>query len=141
MWAESGTGTLAGNAHQETFNMLARADARRINAVYQRGIDFDVLTRNFPGKAHLAYFELAAKEETDIGEIVEHAVKLAQAGYSIDATELSEHTGYNLTERAPTNIEVSRADQGNPPARATYAQNRRRSRTRGSQTAAASMRS
>ncbi|MCS6245387.1 MAG: hypothetical protein H2172_16265 [Opitutus sp.] len=45
----------------------------------------------------LAYFELAAKDQTDVGQLLDHAVKATQAGFRLDAAELSEKTGFKLT--------------------------------------------
>ena len=124
MLAKSGTGTLGGNAHQDTFNMLARSEARKISEICQQSIDAPLLDRLFPGQPHLAYFELAANEETDIGDVVDHADKLARAGYAMDVDDLSERTGYELTMRIPTDAKAARAEVQDPNATATYAANR-----------------
>jgi phage gp29-like protein len=133
MLAKSGTGTLGGNAHQDTFNMLARAEARKISEAFQQDFDAPLLDRLFPGKPHLAYWELAANEETAIGDIIEHAKGLADAGFAVEVGELSERTGYDLTERAPVDKTADRAAMGDPSPRASYAQNRARARNRATQ--------
>jgi phage gp29-like protein len=102
MLTQSGSGTLAGSAHTETFQTIAKAEARKINASFQRGLDDEVLDEKFPGKPHLAYFELAAQEETDTGQIVDEVLKLSQAGYQADPDEVSEKTSYTLTLKPPT---------------------------------------
>ena len=130
MLAESGSGNLAGGAHKETFNTLARAEAKKITEAFQKSIDAPLLDRLFPGQPHLAYFELAANEETDIGDVITHAKELAAAGFSIKVDELSERTGYDLTERAPVDKTADRAMLGDPKPGATYAQNRTRARVR-----------
>lgn len=101
MLTESGSGTLAGNAHAETFAKIARGEARKIGELFQRQIDGPIFDVQFPGKPRLAYFELCFNAETDAGDVVDHAAKLAQAGYQIDADQLSEKTGYTLTLKAP----------------------------------------
>ncbi|MDR1304695.1 MAG: DUF935 domain-containing protein, partial [Verrucomicrobiales bacterium] len=88
MLTESGSGTLAGGAHADTFEIIARAEARKISEVFQRGIDREVIDRLFPGKPLLAYFELSANESVDPGEILKHAQTAAAAGLAIDADEL-----------------------------------------------------
>jgi len=100
MLAESGSGTLAGGAHAETFATLARAEAKRISEVFQRAIDKALLDERFPGKPHLAYFQIAANEEQDVGEVVDHALKISAAfpGWSMDREEFAEKTGYRLAE-------------------------------------------
>jgi phage gp29-like protein len=62
MLTESGSGTLAGNAHEDTFDQIARADALAISEVFQKQFDAAILAEHFPGAPVLAYFELAAKE-------------------------------------------------------------------------------
>jgi phage gp29-like protein len=96
MLTQSGSGTLAGGAHQETFEIIARAEARKISEVMQRQFDRIELATQFPGKPVLAYFELAADEEQDIGKVIEHATALHSMGVGVDLEELKENTGYNL---------------------------------------------
>lgn len=104
MLTAPGSGTLAGSAHQEAFDLIARARARRISEVFQRGIDAEFLGRNFPGRPRLAYFAIAANEETDAGDAVGHVVSLAGAGYMTDPTQVRELSGYK--------VELAKADTG-----------------------------
>jgi DNA topoisomerase-1 len=97
MLTESGSGTLAGNAHADTFEAIARGEARKISEVFQKQVDAEILAKAFPGQTVLAYFELSANEEVETIDIVDQALKLSQAGYMMDPEELSEKTGYTLT--------------------------------------------
>jgi len=106
MLAQSGSGTLAGSAHQETFEKIARAEARKISEIYQGSIDGEILDKQFPGKPRLCYFEIAANDELDPEKIVKHALTLRQAGYKMDIAQLSEKTGYVLTEGPIEKIDV-----------------------------------
>jgi phage gp29-like protein len=99
MLAEAGSGTLAGNAHQETFAKIAKAEAGKISEVFQKQFDQAELETKFPGEPRLAYFELSANEETDTGEVVKDIVSLSGAGYETDPSEVSEKTGYTVTKR------------------------------------------
>lgn len=101
MLTESGSGTLAGGAHTETFRSLARAEAKRISELFQRTIDAQVLAAVFPNRPKLAYFELASEESVDVGEMVTHFSVLRQAGLAIDPEQASEKTGYKLTVAEP----------------------------------------
>ena len=96
MLTASGSGTLAGQAHQETFRQIARSEARRISEVFQKQFDAEVLRREFPGQPVRAYFELAANEEPEVGELIDHALRLHQAGFAMDARQLGEKTGYRI---------------------------------------------
>lgn len=96
MLAQSGSGTLAGSAHAETFRQLARAHGRRISETMQRQIDKRILASEFPDKPILAYFTLEFLSPPSVDQVVEHASKLSSAGYKMDPAELSERTGYRL---------------------------------------------
>ncbi|MEI7733203.1 MAG: hypothetical protein WCO56_26770 [Verrucomicrobiota bacterium] len=96
---QSGSGTLAGSAHMEAFRTIARHESRKINGVMQADFDAEVLGRAFPGKPKYAYFELAATEAKTVGEVVDHVGKLSQAGYQMPAEEVTELTGYEVTEK------------------------------------------
>ena len=97
MLAQSGSGTLAGGAHSDTFRTLAKAQARQISAAFQRQFDDPLLDVLFPGQPHLAYFELNSAAETSSSAVLDDAVKAKQAGFTMDPSELSEKTGYLLS--------------------------------------------
>lgn len=94
MLAESGSGTLAGGAHSETFMRVARALAKRISMAMQAQFDLEILAESHPGQPPLAYFEILANEETDVGEVVKDVQALKAAGYAVDTGWLEEKTGY-----------------------------------------------
>lgn len=93
----TGIGDGPSNTHEDTFKTIARGEAKKISEVFQKQFDKKILDAAFPGQPVLAYFELAAREEQDIGEIIKHALELSQAGYRMDSAELSEKTGYTIT--------------------------------------------
>jgi len=96
MLAESGSGTLAGAAHMETFQRIARGEGRRIAELFQRGVDASILEQNFPGKPALAWFDLCISEETDASKFVGDVEKLSSAGYEVSAEQIEEKTGYQV---------------------------------------------
>jgi phage gp29-like protein len=96
---ESGSGTLAGGAHQRAFDDITEAEAAIISEVFQRQFDRPLLMKAFPGQPQLAYFELAATRSLDPQDVINQALTLARAGYEIDPGELSEKTGYRLKLR------------------------------------------
>lgn len=112
MLAESGSGTLAGGAHLETFRRIARGEARKIGDIIQRQVVRPFLEERFPGAEEMAYFELAFREEVESAQIVEDAVKLAGAGYRMDVEELSEKTGYVLEEEKDEGGDLKLEDEG-----------------------------
>ncbi len=93
----TGLGSGASDAHSRVFDTVASAAARRISEVFNKQLVLPWLQEKFPGQKPAAYFTLAANEETDVGEIVDHAVSLSQAGYQMDPAQLEEKLGYTLT--------------------------------------------
>jgi hypothetical protein len=96
MMAQPGSGTLAGNAHTETFLQIARGDAAALSEVLQRDIDGPLLAEAFPGWPVQAYFEFAPAAGDGASKVVQDAAVLAGAGYAMEPGELSEKTGYRL---------------------------------------------
>jgi phage gp29-like protein len=92
----TGLGSGQSDVHADTFAELAQAEAGEISEIFQRQLD-RVLLNLAPGVRPLAYFELAAKDQTDVGQLLDHAVKASQAGFRLDAAELAEKTGLKLT--------------------------------------------
>ena len=97
MLAESGSGTLGGNAHAETFKEIAQAEAAEISEIMRQAIDAAIISRITPGEDALAYFELAANEETDTGAVVKDVSTLTSAGFIVDPKWIEEKTGYPVT--------------------------------------------
>jgi hypothetical protein len=99
MMAQPGSGTLAGNAHTETFLQIARGDAAALSEVLQRDIDGPLLAEAFPGWPPLAYFEFAPAAGDGASKVVQDAAVLAGAGYAMEPGELAEKTGYAVRGR------------------------------------------
>ncbi len=119
MLTESGSGTLAGGAHQDTFDTIAAGEADEISECLQRDLDVQILEAAFPGRPRLAYFELAAETDRDAGKTVEAVVKLAGAGYRATAEEVSEKTGLEVTDATPANL-PSDGPGGSDPAKTPF---------------------
>ena len=92
------SGTLAGNAHSETFMQIARGDALTVSEVLQTHLDAPLLAEFFPGEPVLAYFEFAPVVWDQGSRVVDDAVKLSKAGAKIDPQELAEKTGYKIAD-------------------------------------------
>ena len=101
MLAKSGSGTLAGNAHEETFDAIGKALAKAIAETFQEQFDKRLLAERYPNEEIYAYFDFETEDEEEVGEIIDHASKLHTAGYSMEAEELSERTGYTISVRGP----------------------------------------
>jgi len=97
MLTEPGSGTLAGNAHTDTFLQIARSDAAMVSEVMQKHFDLPLLSEFFPGQPVHAYFEFAPSTGSEVSRVVADAETLARAGVAIDLDELSEKTGYKLS--------------------------------------------
>jgi len=118
MLAKSGSGTLAGNAHEETFDSIGKALAKSIAETLQEQIDKRLIAERWPNEEVYAYFDFETEDEEEVGEIIDHASKLHSAGYSMEAEELSERTGYTISVRgpdAPNNVRPAGGGETNPP--------------------------
>lgn len=98
MLAESGSGTLAGGAHSDTFMRVARALARRITGAMQKQFDARVRAQKFPGQPMLAYFEILANEEVDTGESIKDVRGLKDAGFDVDPSQVTERTTWRVSK-------------------------------------------
>ena len=98
MLSAPGSGTLAGNAHQDTFLQIAKSDAITLAGILQNAIDVPLLAEYFPGQPALAYFEFSPGLTHATSQVVQDALDLKAAGLEIDPAELSEKTGYTLTK-------------------------------------------
>lgn len=95
---KGGLGDGPAKEHSDAFDEIAQADARKINVVFQRDFDRLELAAEFPGQPALAYFELCAKDETDVAQLVIDVAALSTAGYEADVEWLNEVTGYKLVK-------------------------------------------
>lgn len=62
MLAESGSGTLAGGAHSDTFEEIAVSRAEKISECFQKDFDAEVLSLAHPGEPALAFFRIVPAE-------------------------------------------------------------------------------
>jgi phage gp29-like protein len=93
------TGIGGGQAavHEAVFDELAEATAMQVAGELQRQFDAPILARVFPGEPVLAYFDYSKSDTEDIGAHLANAKLARAAGFSMDAEELSERTGYQLS--------------------------------------------
>ena len=70
MLTESGSGTLAGSAHQEAFNQVAKADSVMVSEALRRDFDKPLLAAAFPGWPVEAGFELRTEEVSGMSGVV-----------------------------------------------------------------------
>lgn len=94
---ESGSGTLGSTAHQETFRMIAAAEAVDISECINEQLVHKWIYEEFPGKPVLVKWQLAYEEPEDTNAKVENVTKLAQQGYRADDAEVSEIAGFTVT--------------------------------------------
>jgi phage gp29-like protein len=104
MLTQSGSGTLAGGAHQETFLQIARGDAAMLSGIFQEQFDTPLLRQFFPGEPILAYFEFVPPAADEVSRVIQDAVELAKAGVRMETGELSEKTGYTLESVRPAPV-------------------------------------
>lgn len=102
MLAESGSGTLAGNAHQDTFEMIAEAEAAEISEVFQRDLDKAILGAAFPGAPILAYFDICSPSDKDAQDAVKIIQGLSSSGFQVEPEDVEERTGFSVEVKEST---------------------------------------
>ena len=93
----TGIGSGQSDAHSNTFEEIAKAEALEIAEVFQHQIDRVILEERFPTEDQYAYFEIAAKDDLDVADYLANAAKLQSLGFQVDLGEVQEKTGMKLT--------------------------------------------
>ncbi len=96
-----GSGTLAGNAHENSFDSIMAGTAAAISATINRQFTRRVLAEEYPGQPVLARFALAPEPADERAAMAELLGKITAAGYEMETDEAaSELVGMPL-RRAP----------------------------------------
>ena len=102
MTTEAGSGTLAGNAHQESFERLCAATARSISECINRQFCRRILREAFPDQPQLALFDLSAQKQEDLTEQAQLIATLSSAGFRPSPETVSEMMGFEVEAVEPT---------------------------------------
>ena len=84
--AESGSGTLGGNAHAETWRQVARRYVRIISNAVNKQLCEPIMRRRFPGQPILAEFKLETEPDLTAAQVLDLAGKARAAGFTMDET-------------------------------------------------------
>lgn len=95
----TGLGSGASDAHSKVFDSIASAEAGRISREITKQLVTPWLAARFPGQKPVAYFRIAANEETDTSAIIADVKTLHDAGFDLDPAEVAERTGWKVTKR------------------------------------------
>lgn len=95
--AESGSGTLAGNAQEDVWRDIVGRDAVKISEEFTRWFGRHL----FPGGMRVR-FELGTERRSTPDEVFETAAKARQAGYRFTQEYLEAETGAELSEEPST---------------------------------------
>ena len=114
--AISGLNSNVGAAHESTWREVWRRDAVVIADSLNISPTRTLLNRNFPGQAHLAYFEFDTEPARGPASIFEDATKARTSGFTIQQEQLEKKTGYTLVpyEQTPANPFGGFAHNANP---------------------------
>ena len=93
---QSGSGTLAGNAHSDSFSRLCAASARSISAAINRQFLRPALQAAFAGQPVLVKFELAPEPVDDRKQMAELLAALNAAGWAPAAETVSEMMNFEV---------------------------------------------
>lgn len=98
--AESGAGTLAGNAQADVWRSIVRRDSGVLARAVMSALVRPYLAQAFPGKPATVDFAFDFSERPTPKEVFEMQALAKQGGYTIARNELEEATGFTL-EKAP----------------------------------------
>lgn len=101
MLTEAGSGTLAGGAHTSAWDQIIRRTARSVSKPLHQQYDRRALAARFPGRPAQAFFNLRARQEKDVGKVVENITKLAATGFIVSEDQAKKETGYDVHYVAP----------------------------------------
>lgn len=94
--AATGMGSNVAEVQEKVFKQIVRKDASNIAQLLDTSISKPILNAMFPGKPHLAYFDIGYEEELNPTNVLQN-VKLAKdAGLTIDISQIEELTGYRF---------------------------------------------
>lgn len=119
--AESGSGTLAGNAQMEVWKQIVRADTRIISNRFNKQLAEGLIKkrRDFKGRPILAEFQLDTTPKMTPDEVAELAGKFSSAGYEMDEKELSQMSGFTIRKKQESvggiGFNADKPDKPNPP--------------------------
>lgn len=94
----TGLGSNLADVQNDVFKTIVKHDAAKIGDLINRGIASKLLDIQFPGKPHLAYFDLEDESKQAPDKYLDDAVRAKNAGVRIDIQQLQELTGYRLVE-------------------------------------------
>ncbi len=115
--AESGAGTLAGNAQKDVWEQIVARDAGVIAAAVSRALVRPFLAAAFPGQPIAVEFSFDLTQKPTPKEIFETATAARNAGYLIVQEELEEATGFSLEKASETDATgLGSAGRLAPPA-------------------------
>lgn len=100
METEAGSGTLAGNAHADSFAELCEGSAHDIGACVDEQFVRPLLRKMFPSAPILVHFDYRPTDAKDAQEVAQTLATLSQAGWKVSAETASEMLGFEV-EAAP----------------------------------------
>lgn len=112
--SESGSGTLAGGAHEDGLISLYKADAKSIAAVLHEQLFKPAIQEAFPGAPVLVRYKLDYPQQYDIAVETSAIATLVNAGFKPSAAQVKERTGYDCEEVA--SAAQQGMNMGTPPA-------------------------
>ena len=101
--AESGSGTLGGNAQMDVWRQIVRRDVRIIANALDKQLCEPLVRRAFPGKPVLAEFSFDTSPDRiqHAKEVLELAGLASSAGLEMDVDELSNECGFRIARKPP----------------------------------------
>lgn len=97
--AESGSGTLAGNAQMDVWRQIVRRDVRKVGNAINKQLCEGLVRKEFKGKPVLVEFKFDVKATPEPNEVLSLAGLASSAGFEMDAGELTQATGFTIRKK------------------------------------------
>ena len=94
--AESGSGTLAGGAHQDGWDDWAAGESDDIAGALTQGLVNRCLDQYHPGQPYLVEYALNRVETADPQMEIQSVTSLRSAGYDVPDEQVSQRTGWDV---------------------------------------------
>ena len=113
----TGLGSGVATAHTDTWREIVKMDAFKISNLINRYVANKLLDAAFPNQEKLAFFSIDTNLPKSATEILDCAVKASQAGFEIDAVQLSEMTGFKIKKVATPSMPSTLSSVASEPSR------------------------
>jgi phage gp29-like protein len=115
--AESGSGTLAGEAQMDVWRQIVRSDVRIVSNAINKQLCERLIKgqKDFKGKPTLVEFRLDTEPHLTAKEVLDLAQAASSAGFEMDADEIAQATGFTIRKKVEAGFNAAPVTVNEPP--------------------------